>query len=96
MRNVAGEIDAARLAIEYALKNNIRKIKIIHDYQGIASWPLGEWQTTKNGTLKYKQFFDSVKDKIQIEFIKVKGHSGDTGNDKADSLAKTAAGVEEV
>lgn len=89
MRNVAGEILGAQLAMELAVKRGIRKIKIYHDYQGIASWCLGEWKTNKEGTKAYKKYYDSVQDKLQVTFVKVKGHSGDHYNDMADELAKS-------
>ena len=78
-----------QLAMELAVKRGIRKIKIYHDYQGIASWCLGEWKTNKEGTKAYKKYYDSVQDKLQVTFVKVKGHSGDHYNDMADELAKS-------
>ena len=89
MRNVAGEILGSQLAMELAVKRGIRKIKIYHDYQGIASWCLGEWKTNKEGTKAYKKYYDSVQGKLQVTFVKVKGHSGDHYNDMADELAKS-------
>ena len=89
MRNVAGEILGSQLAMELAVNRGIRKIKIYHDYQGIASWCLGEWKTNKEGTKAYKKYYDSVQGKLQVTFVKVKGHSGDHYNDMADELAKS-------
>ena len=94
MRNVAGEIKASELAMQYALDNGYTSLSIYHDYQGIASWCLGEWKTNKAGTIAYKQFYDDIKDKIKVHFIKVKGHSGDEYNEIADRLAKKALGIE--
>ena len=94
MRNVAGEIMGAKAAMEYALQQGIKSLIIYYDYEGIAKWCLGEWKTTKEGTRKYKEFYDSIKDKIQIQFVKVKGHSNDKYNDMADRLAKDALGIE--
>ena len=93
MRNVAGEIKASELAMRYALDNGYKSISIYHDYQGIASWCLGEWKTNKTGTIAYKEFYDSIKDRLRVYFVKVKGHSGDTYNDMADNLAKKAIGI---
>lgn len=89
MRNVAGEILGAELAMKQAVELGIRKLSIYHDYEGIASWCLGKWKTNKEGTKAYKAYFDSIRDKMEIEFVKVKGHSGDKYNDLADELAKS-------
>lgn len=89
MRNVAGEILGAERAMQEALAKGAKKLTIFHDYQGIASWCLGDWNTNKEGTQAYKAYYDSVKTKIDITFSKVKGHSGDTWNDLADELAKS-------
>ena len=44
MRNVAGEIKGAELAMAYCLTHDIPELAIYHDYQGIASWCTREWQ----------------------------------------------------
>jgi len=93
MRNVAGEILGAEIAMKEAVERGIKKLTIVHDYQGIASWCLGEWKTNKEGTKAYKEYFDSLNGCINIQFQKVKGHSGDTWNDLADELAKEALGL---
>lgn len=89
MRNVAGEILGAELAMRKAVEMGIPGLNIYHDYQGIASWCLGEWKTNKEGTRAYKEYFDSVSQDLKIRFVKVKGHSGDKYNDIADELAKS-------
>lgn len=94
MRNVAGEIMGARAAMEYCVKNGIDKLDIYYDYQGIEKWCTGDWKTTKSGTTKYKEYYDSIKAKLDVRFVKVKGHSGDKYNDRADELAKIALGIE--
>lgn len=94
MRNVAGEITASEETIRWAIARGIRTVVIYHDYEGIAKWCTGEWKTNKEGTIRYKAFYESVKDRLNIQFVKVKGHSGNAGNDRADRIAKIAAGVE--
>ena len=93
MRNVAGEIAASEMAMKYAVEHGYGSIEIVHDYQGIASWCLGEWKTNKEETRRYKMAYDTYKKDVRIKFTKVKGHSGDKYNDIADMLAKQAAGV---
>lgn len=93
MRNVAGEIKGAEAAMRYAIEHGISKIAIYHDYEGIAKWCLGMWKTNKEGTKAYKAFYEEAKQKIDIKFVKVTGHSGDTYNEMADRLAKDALGL---
>lgn len=93
MRNVAGEIKGSEAAISYAVSKHISSIKIYHDYEGISKWCTGEWKANKEGTIAYKDFYNNAKKYLEIEFVKVKGHSGDTYNDIADRLAKEAAHV---
>lgn len=93
MRNVAGEIKGAEAAMRYAKEHDRKELVIYHDYEGIAKWCLGEWKANKEGTRAYKAFYDAVSRQIQITFVKVKGHSGDTYNEMADQLAKQALGL---
>lgn len=93
MRNVAGEIFASMAVIEYCVNEGIKSLEIVHDYEGVSKWCTGEWKTNKAGTIAYKEYYNSVKDKIDIVFTKVKGHSGNEYNDMADRLAKEALGI---
>lgn len=94
MRNVAGELKGAMVMMNYCIKNNIPALEIHHDYEGIAKWARGEWKTNKPGTKMYKEYYDRISDKLDVTFVKVKGHSGDINNDRADKLAKKALGIE--
>ena len=94
MRNVAGEIKGAEAAMRYALEQKAELLIIYHDYQGIASWCTGEWKANKPGTIAYRAYYESVKNLLEIRFVKVKGHSHDHYNDLADKLAKEALGIE--
>lgn len=94
MRNVAGEITAAVMAMRYAVTNHFPKIIIYHDYEGIAKWCRGEWKTERDGTKMYKEFYDSIKDQLSVTFVKVAAHTGNHYNEIADSLAKQSLGIE--
>ncbi len=93
MRNVAGEIKGAEAAMRYAVEQGFHKLYIYHDYEGIAKWCQGEWKTNKEGTKAYKAYFDSIRDKLQVVFVKVAAHTGDKYNEIADKLAKEALGI---
>lgn len=41
-------------------------------------------------------FYNKVSSKVKIQFIKVKGHSGNKYNDVADKLAKKALGIKKI
>lgn len=90
MHNVSGELKGAEKAIEFAIENDIEEITIYHDYEGISKWATGAWKANKEGTKAYKRYCEQAKEKIKINFVKVKGHSGDKYNDLADKLAKEA------
>ena len=96
MHNVAGEIKGAEAAMRYAVENSLKEIIIYHDYEGISKWCLGEWKANKEETKAYKGYYDSVKNKVDITFVKVAGHSNNKYNDIADELAKQALGIIEA
>ncbi len=93
MRNVAGEIKGAEAAMLYCLKNHFTSVTIFHDYEGIAKWCTGEWKAKKTGTIAYRNCYLKACSKLEIQFIKVKGHSGNRYNELADKLAKAALGI---
>ena len=90
MRNVSGEIKGAMRAMEEAAELGKKKIYLHYDYEGIRSWALGFWKTNKDGTIYYKNFYDSIKDKLEVKFIKVEAHTGVKYNELVDKLAKEA------
>ncbi len=93
MRNVAGEIEASKIAMNHCIENNIENLVLYFDYEGIEKWCNGTWKTNKEGTKEYKKYYDSIKDKLNVKFVKVKAHSGDKYNEEADRLAKSALGI---
>ena len=90
MRNVSGELKGAMVAMDIAVERKIDTLYLHFDYTGIEQWAEGNWKTNKEGTKAYNRYYDSIKDKLKVVFIKVKAHSGIEYNEEADQLAKEA------
>ena len=90
LRNVAGELLGSELAIEYCKKHGISKLAIHHDYEGIGAWADNAWKAKLSETKAYRNYVFDSREVLDIKFIKVKGHSGNEYNDRADYLAGKA------
>lgn len=86
-RNVYGEIEAAMAAINWAINNNIKKLAIYYDYEGINAWATKKWSANNDLTKDYVKFIDSISNQIKLLFLKVKSHTGIIYNELADELA---------
>jgi viroplasmin and RNaseH domain-containing protein len=87
MRNVAGEILGVIKAVNKAKEMGV-KIRIYHDYSGLAHWVSGEWKAKNKFTKQYAEFMR--ENEGVYEFAKVKSHSGVKWNEYVDELAKKA------
>jgi len=92
-RNVAGEIKGAGFIIQYAINHDIKELDIYYDYKGIECWYTGEWKANEPISKVYQEFAASAKNKIKINFVKVKSHTNIYYNDVVDLLAKEALGI---
>lgn len=90
-QNISGEIFGVLTALDWALSNGYEKIKIYHDLEAISKWANGEYDAN-SAIAKYYvgQLSKRYDGYIQYEFVKVKGHSNNPYNDKADKLAASA------
>ena len=93
LRNVAGELLGAELAIEYCKEHGISKLAIHHDYEGIGAWADNVWKANLEATKAYRNYVFDSREVIDIKFVKVKGHSGNEYNNRADYLAGKALSV---
>lgn len=90
---VRSELEGAAGAMRYCLDNHVENLDLYYDYQGIEMFCTGEWKAKKETARKYKAFYDSAKESVNITFCKVKAHSGVRYNEMADVLAKRAIGI---
>jgi ribonuclease HI len=93
-RQVTGELVATMKVLEYCQDNNIPQVEIIYDYKGIKEWATGGWKANKTLTQNYVAFVK--KSPVKVKWTKVKSHSGDKWNDRADELAKQGTGIKEA
>lgn len=92
--NVTGEIQAVKVAINYALQHNYDEIIIYYDYAGIEQWANRGWKTNKSVSIEYVRFIDNARQSLNIKFVKVKAHTGNKHNEMADMLAKQGVAEE--
>lgn len=92
LRQIAGELEAAARAVEYAFGIGETEVAIFHDYAGIYHHAAGTWERKDASS---KEYFNTMqeflnKKNMNIIFVKTDGHSGDIYNEFADSFAKQA------
>ena len=97
---IGGECDAVLNLLSYINENleqfdDLQSIMIHYDYLGIEKWALGDWKAKKPVAKNYVREFrelmlNLLNEDVEIQFNKVKGHSGVQGNELADQLAKDA------
>lgn len=101
--NNTAEIQAARVAIDQAKKAMISKLSIHTDSQflikcitcWIYKWKKNGWKLANGENVKNKdelvKLDNAIKSLNAIQWIHVKGHSGNVGNEMADKLARAGA-----
>ena len=90
LHNVAGELEAAKFVMWYAVDKKIKEITLFYDYQGIEAWAVGDWKANLPYTQDYVKFYNKVKSVVKVNFVKVKAHTGVELNEVVDKLAKDA------
>ena len=90
LHNVAGELEAAKFVMWYAVDRKIKEITLFYDYQGIEAWAVGDWQANLPYTQDYVKFYNKMKTAVKVNFVKVKAHTGIELNEVVDKLAKDA------
>ena len=89
-RNIAGETLGALTAVKWAYFNGCKKLKIYHDYAGLSFWAERKWAAKSPVSEWYVREITKYLSVVDVEFVKVKGHSNDKYNEVVDKLAKNA------
>lgn len=94
-RNVAGEMVAAMSTVQYMIVRRIHTFTIRYDYAGIGKWVTGEFKTSSEGSVKYKDWMNKMIQKynLDITFEQIPGHTGDWYNEFVDILARKGCGA---
>lgn len=88
MRQICGELIAAMESVRIAVERGYDKIVINFDYNGVEKWCTKQWKAKTKYTQMYQDYMTKMGEKINIEFVWVKGHSKNVFNEYADYLAK--------
>lgn len=101
MNNVGGEVIASMFSLGAVLsladkcEEQDKYVYVYYDYTGVKEAlpkPKGSWRNlTSPGLLFYRKTMDELFKKfpnVHVDFVKVKGHSGNRWNDVVDSIAK--------
>lgn len=88
MYQIQGEIEAVMNAVAWCLDNNIKEVSLFYDLIHLRHWALGEWKRNNIFTQRYYDFMQKVFTVLKVDWVKVKGHSGDYWNEYVDTLAQ--------
>lgn len=91
-RNIAGEVEAARQALAFCRAKDILKVEIKHDFAQIGVW--ADYGGKNELAQSFHRFCEDLKAAgMKMSFSKVRAHSGDQSNLKADRLSKKLWGM---
>lgn len=89
IRQIAGELEAAVKALEYAIEKGEKKVVIFHDYEGICYHATGAWERREDSSIEYyKKMNELMKVGLEVIFVKVDSHTGDFFNELVDEKCK--------
>ncbi|PKE16740.1 ribonuclease H1 domain-containing protein [Macrococcoides caseolyticum] len=88
-RNVTGEVMGILEGLKICKDKEYTDVFIYYDYEGLEKWANKEWSAIKPISKFYTKQLEEFKD-INLNFIKVKSHTGHLYNERADELAKYA------
>ncbi|MBC2580197.1 viroplasmin family protein [Clostridium sp. DJ247] len=95
IRQIAGELEGAVKAVQYALSKEDKKVVIFHDYEGICHHATGFWERREESSAEYyKKMNELMSSGIEVIFVKVDSHTGDFFNELVDEKCKENLSVQ--
>ena len=88
-RQFGGELKSVIETLKWCDENNVKKIRINYDYDGIEKFASGKWKSGNELSKDYVNFIRQTN--VEIEWRHIKSHTGNIKNNKVDLLAKRAA-----
>ena len=88
-RQFGGELKSVVETIKWCKENNVSDIRINYDYEGIEKFVSGVWKPKNTLATEYVSIVKSSG--LKLEWRHIRSHTGNSKNDLADKLAKTAA-----
>ncbi|WP_338432535.1 ribonuclease H family protein [Clostridium tyrobutyricum] len=95
IRQIAGELQGAVKAVQYALDTGNKKVVIFHDYEGISHHATGFWERKEKSSIEYYNKMNELMNKgIEVIFVKVDSHTGDLFNELVDEKCKEKLSIQ--
>lgn len=95
IRQIAGELQGAVKALEYAKSIGEKHIVLFHDYIGICYHATGIWARNDESSKEYYEKMNGFfNEGIKVTFVKVDSHTGDLYNELVDEKCKESLGIE--
>ncbi len=95
IRQIAGELQGAVKAVEYALSKGDEKVIIFHDYEGVSHHATGFWERREESSKEYyKKMQELMSSGIDVIFVKVDSHTGDLFNELVDEKCKEKLSIQ--
>ena len=87
--NVSSELIAAILGVSWSISNGHKDITLYYDYSGVENFVVGTFKARSEIAKMYVMIMAFLRNSLgaNVNFVKVKGHSGHAGNEAADALA---------
>lgn len=94
VRQIAGELQGAIRAVEYAIRQGEKKLVLFHDYEGIAHHATGAWNRKEQSSMNYyNKMQELMNSGIEVIFVKVDSHTGDLFNELVDEKCKECLNI---